>query len=164
MVGSKVQKGTVEVYGSTHGAASGPVRGGNERFVEGFVEDVGDSTNNERRRVSEGGNPTGPEEIGDDAAQLIPRLPLAGEEFVLFAEALCRHIMPATEAAPNATRRRSARKRLPRGQLQSLVWTREPRVAHREEPREERGRVVSAGSDRERTITREEREDRKSVV
>ena len=97
----------MEVYGSTRGAVSGPVRGGNERFVEGVVEDMGDSTNNERRRISEGGNPTGPEEIRDDAAQPIPRLPLAGEEFVLFAEALRRHIMPATEAAPIATRRRS---------------------------------------------------------
>ena len=52
MVGSKVQKGTVEVYGSTRGAVSGPVRDVNERFVEGVVEDMGDSTNrSEERRV-----------------------------------------------------------------------------------------------------------------
>ena len=94
----------MEVYGSARGAASGPVLGGNERFLEGIVEDVGDSTNNERRRGSERENRVRPEEIEADAVQPVARLPLAGDEFVLFAEALHRHILPAGEAAPKIGR------------------------------------------------------------
>ena len=70
---------------------------------------------------TERGNPIGIEGALDEAVPPVARLPLAGDDFVLFAEALRRHIMPTTEAVPFTTRRRSPRARLPRGQLQSLV-------------------------------------------
>ena len=167
MVGSKVKKGDLEIYGTSRGVAASAMNLEPE-VREGLVEEVEESSTNEileeRRRKGKGMDlPV----ITKKGAELthppgFQRLPTSGEDFVMFAEALKLHLMPQgsgnVNTEPNPLRQipvvpRQRNVRLPKGHLQSRVWRREP--SHNEG----QSRGVPREPEKRRNRTREERVD-----